>query len=97
LKPTELTGKVDYRLAHEDYVQAQELLGLPDGKEESFSVWLKETTSKGREDIGNTGNSLELDRLVSAANFLEGRGETEKATRCVLDLFGLVRESSELL
>ncbi|MFT6238072.1 MAG: tetratricopeptide (TPR) repeat protein [Akkermansiaceae bacterium] len=96
LKPTELTGKVDYRLAHEDYVQAQELLGLPDGKEESFSVWLKETTSKGREDIGNTGNSLELDRLVSAANFLEGRGETEKATRCVLDLFGLVRESSEL-
>lgn len=94
LKPTEFTGKVDYHLGHEDYVRAQELIGIPNG--DGFSGWLKKTTAKAEDDLDKTGRTPELDRLVSAVEFLEGRGEIKKATLCILNLFDLVRATSDL-
>jgi len=95
LGESELTDRVEYLLSHENYVQAQKVLGIPaqDGLEE----WLAERSLLASEELKKSPTkSLELDRLVLAVRFLEDRGLQEAALKCSRVLFDLVNSSEEL-
>lgn len=93
LKPRELEAKVNYHLMHENYHQAEKVLGLPENGE--LGAWIKETgKAAAREFEGDLSSNFGL-KLVLATEFLEGRGKVEDATACAKALFDGVRGSED--
>lgn len=93
--PTEaLTERVDFHLGHENYAKAQKLIGIPVGQ--GFDAWLEGVATKARKEIDGKEATRELDRLVSAVEFLEARGFTDRAIKVAFTLFDLVRPAKNL-
>lgn len=84
-----LGTKISYYLSQENYAKASDLIGLPESAQ--FDEWLKKLSEKAGEEIKNKEQGLGLTRLIAAAEFLEARGLTGEATKCVLRIFDLAR------
>jgi len=89
LKENEMIRKVEYLLTHENYAAANELLGIPEG--DQFDEWLESVSALAAKELQEKLGSLEQERLLLAARFLEDRGELESALKCSEVLFELVR------
>ena len=90
----ELRERVEYLLSHENYVQAQKLIGIPN--RDGLDEWLAERSRIAAEELKGNPKSPELERLVLAVRFLEDRGLQEAALKCSRVLFDLIRSSEGL-
>jgi len=75
LKENEMIRKVEYLLTHENYAAANELLGIPEG--DQFDEWLESVSAIAAKELQEKLGSLEQERLLLAARFLEDRGELD--------------------
>lgn len=89
LKPREIEAKVNYHLMHENYQQAEKFLGLPE--DGNLSAWIEKTAKAAAREFKGDLISDSGGRLALAAEFLEGRGKVEDATKCAKALFDGVR------
>lgn len=89
-----LSPKISYHLMQEDYLKAQELIGVPDSSK--LESWLAVKATKAKEELENEGRGIETDRLIAAVEFLEGRGRVEDAKKAALTIFDAARGKSDI-
>ena len=89
-----LAAKISYFLMQEEYLNAQNLIGVP----ESFELedWIASLSLKVEEELQNEGRGIETDRMISAVEFLEGRGRVKGAKDVALALFDAARGKPEI-
>ena len=89
-----LAAKISYFLMQEEYLNAQDLIGVP----ESFELedWIASLSLKVEEELQNEGRGIETDRMISAVEFLEGRGRVKGAKDVALALFDAARGKPEI-
>lgn len=93
LKPAELGIRVNYHLMQENYAKAEKLLGLPE--DGNLRAWIKKTSQKAEEELEGDLTSIAGERLLMAAEFLEGRGRVAEATECAKAVFDVVRDAED--
>ncbi len=89
-----LETKISYYLMQENYSKARDLIGLP--QESELEAWIKATAVKAEKEMMKSERGPGIGRLIAAAEFLEARGMTGDATKCVLILFDLARGKKDL-
>ena len=89
-----LAAKISYYLMQEEYINAQNLIGVPDASE--MDSWLASLSLKVAEELQNEGRGIETDRMISAVEFLEGRGRVSDARNVALAVFNAARGKPEI-
>jgi hypothetical protein len=89
-----LAAKISYYLMQEEYINAQNLIGVPDAFE--LEDWIASLSLKVEEELQNEGRGIETDRMISAVEFLEGRGRVKGAKDVALALFDAARGKPEI-
>ena len=89
-----LAAKISYFLMQEEYLNAQNLIEVPEALE--LEGWIASLSLKVEEELQNEGRGVETDRMISAVEFLEGRGRLDDAKDVALALFDAAREKPEI-
>ncbi len=89
-----LAAKISYFLMQEEYLNAQNLIEVPEALE--LEGWIASLSLKVEEELQNEGRGVETDRMISAVEFLEGRGRLGDAKDVALALFDAAREKPEI-
>ncbi|MDB4553384.1 hypothetical protein N9012_02960 [Akkermansiaceae bacterium] len=89
-----LAAKISYFLMQEEYLNAQNLIEVPEALE--LEGWIASLSLKVEEELQNEGRGVETDRMISAVEFLEGRGRIDDAKDVALALFDAAREKPEI-
>ncbi len=86
--------KISYYLMQEDYVKAQDLIGVPDSSK--LEAWIAAHSPKVAGELENEGRGIETDRLIAAVEFLEGRGRVGDAGKVALAVFDAARGKPDI-
>ena len=89
-----LAAKISYFLMQEEYLNAQDLIGVPEALE--LEDWIASLSLKVEEELQSEGRGIETDRMISAVEFLEGRGRVVDAKAVALALFDAARGKPEI-
>lgn len=89
-----LAAKISYYLMQEEYINARNLIGVPDASE--LEDWIASLSLKVAEELQNEGRGIETDRMIAAVEFLEGRGRVEDAREVALAVFNAARGKPEM-
>ena len=89
-----LAAKISYFLMQEEYLNAQDLIGVPEALE--LEDWIASLSLKVEEELQSEGRGIETDRMISAVEFLEGRGRVVDAKAVALSLFDAARGKPEI-
>lgn len=89
-----LAAKFSYYLMQEEYINAQDLIGVPETSE--LEDWIDILSSKVEKELQNEGRGIETDRIISAVEFLEARGRIEDAKDTALAVFDAARGKPEI-
>ena len=89
-----LGAKIGYYLMQEDYVKAQNLIGVPDSSK--LADWMASVAPKVSEELENEGRGVETERLIAAVEFLEGRGRFKDAEKAALTMFDAARGKADI-
>lgn len=88
-----LAAKISYYLMQEEYINAENLIGVPDGSK--LEDWIVSLSLKVTNELENEGRGIETDRMISGVEFLEGRGRVEDAKKLALAVFKAARGKTE--